>query len=72
MTDYKAALYEIEKGKSPEERQQIEQMLIEGGFIKKPYETRRNELRQIFGEYLSRKRRRKTWPKDGGESRATA
>jgi hypothetical protein len=69
MPDYKAALYEIEQGKTPEAKQAIEQSLIDAGLILKPYERRRNELRQLLSEYLSAKRRRRTWPKDGTQAR---
>jgi hypothetical protein len=65
MPDYKAALYEIKKGKTPEEQQAIEQSLIDAGLILKPYERRRNELRQLLVEYLSAQRRRKKWPREG-------
>lgn len=61
MSDYKAALYEIAKGKTPDEQAAIEQSLIDAGLLLKPYQIRRNELRNLLSEFLSAKRRRKQW-----------
>lgn len=65
---YKAANTEINLGKTDEEKLAIEQSLIAAKLLLPCNHHKKNELRNLFSEYLSAKRRRR-WPEQGKQSK---